>query len=80
MLRGYQACSAVQPQTLVLIGTPDMSRPKFTPAWATPFNLATVDLQMRREEAYTRHGHTARTLVRERDLRITLGFSQGSAP
>jgi quercetin dioxygenase-like cupin family protein len=27
---------------------------------------------MRQQEAYTRHGHAARTLTRERDLRIVL--------
>jgi quercetin dioxygenase-like cupin family protein len=36
------------------------------------FDLAAIDAEMRREEAYAREGHTARTLVREPDLRIVL--------
>jgi quercetin dioxygenase-like cupin family protein len=48
-----------------------MTKPE--PAAASPaFELAAVDREMRQEEAYQREGHTARTLVRELDLRIVL--------
>jgi quercetin dioxygenase-like cupin family protein len=36
------------------------------------FDLAAADREMRNDEAYTRDGHTARTLARERDLRVVL--------
>jgi quercetin dioxygenase-like cupin family protein len=36
------------------------------------FDLATVEQELRREEAYAREGHTARTLVRAPDLRVVL--------
>lgn len=36
------------------------------------FDLAAIDAEMRREDAYQRDGHTARTLVREDDVRIVL--------
>jgi quercetin dioxygenase-like cupin family protein len=36
------------------------------------FDLVTIDEEMRREEPYVREGHTARTLVREQDLRVVL--------
>jgi quercetin dioxygenase-like cupin family protein len=36
------------------------------------FDLASLDAEMRREDAYQREGHTARTLVREQDLRVVL--------
>lgn len=36
------------------------------------FDLAAVDGQAREEEVYVRGGHTARTLVREPDLRVVL--------
>ena len=36
------------------------------------FDLAAVDSELRKEDAYQREGHTARTLVREPDLRIVL--------
>jgi len=36
------------------------------------FDLTTIAQEMRREEAYAREGHTARTLVREPDLRVVL--------
>jgi quercetin dioxygenase-like cupin family protein len=38
----------------------------------TTFDLGAVDRDMRREDAYLREGHTARTLVREPDLRVVL--------
>jgi quercetin dioxygenase-like cupin family protein len=36
------------------------------------FDFATLDREMRSEEAYLREGHTARTLVREHDMRVVL--------
>lgn len=36
------------------------------------FDLAAVEQELRREEAYAREGHTARTLVRAHDLRVVL--------
>lgn len=36
------------------------------------FDLAALTREMRAEDAYAREGHTARTLVRERDLRVVL--------
>jgi quercetin dioxygenase-like cupin family protein len=36
------------------------------------FDLAAIDAEMRREDAYQRDGHTARSLVREDDIRIVL--------
>jgi quercetin dioxygenase-like cupin family protein len=36
------------------------------------FDLAAIDAEMRREDAYERDGHTARTLVRADDIRIVL--------
>lgn len=36
------------------------------------FDLAAIAQEMRGEEAYAREGHTARTLVREPDLRVVL--------
>lgn len=78
MLRGYQACSSMQPQILVLIGTSNMSKPESTAGGAL-FDLVTADREMRHEEAYTREGHTARTLARERDLRIVLVVMKATA-
>jgi quercetin dioxygenase-like cupin family protein len=48
-----------------------MSKPEPTHQGAI-FDLAAIDAEMRREDAYARVGHTARTLVREEDLRIVL--------
>ena len=36
------------------------------------FDLTTADRDLRNEDAYAREGHTARTLVRESDVRIVL--------
>lgn len=36
------------------------------------FDLAAIEAEMRGEDAYQNEGHTARTLVREDDLRIVL--------
>ena len=35
-------------------------------------NLGTIDGDLRREDAYLRTGHSARTVVRETDLRVVL--------
>jgi hypothetical protein len=48
-----------------------MTRPASPPAGPT-FDLPAVDRDLRREDAYRRDGHTARTLVRAPDLRIVL--------
>ncbi|HZP37107.1 MAG TPA: cupin domain-containing protein [Methylomirabilota bacterium] len=42
------------------------------PDGGVTFDLRALDRELRGEEAYLRDGHTARTLVRERDLRIVL--------
>lgn len=36
------------------------------------YDFATIEQEMRHEEAYAREGHTAQTLVREDDLRVVL--------
>lgn len=47
-----------------------MSRPE--PTHRGPvFDLAAIDAEMRREDAYQREGHAARTLIREDDMRIS---------
>jgi quercetin dioxygenase-like cupin family protein len=43
------------------------------------FNLAAIDAEMRREDAYQRDGHAARTLVREDDIRIILMVMRAGA-
>lgn len=48
-----------------------MEEPK-RPRLSMTFELAAVAHEMRCEGAYDREGHTARTLVREPDLRIVL--------
>ena len=48
-----------------------MSKPESIHQGAV-FDLAAIDAEMRREDAYQRDGHTARTLVREDDIRIVL--------
>lgn len=48
-----------------------MTKPEPTTRGAT-FDLATIEREMRGEDVYAREGHTARTLVREPDLRIVL--------
>ena len=55
-----------------------MSRPEPTHRGAV-FDLAAIDAEMRREEAYRRDGHTARTLVREEDMRIVLVVMRAGA-
>lgn len=48
-----------------------MTKPELTSRRAV-FDLAAAAAEMRRGDAYVREGHTARTLVREPDLRIVL--------
>lgn len=48
-----------------------MARPE-SAEFGVIFDLATIEQELRREEAYARDGHTARTLVREPDLRVVL--------
>ncbi len=48
-----------------------MAKPE-SPEFGVVFDFATLDQEMRGEEAYLREGHTARTLVREHDLRVVL--------
>ena len=48
-----------------------MARPE-SPEFGTIFDFATIDQEMRSEEAYVREGHTARALVREHDKRVVL--------
>jgi quercetin dioxygenase-like cupin family protein len=55
-----------------------MSKPEPTHQGAV-FDLASIDAEMRREDAYEREGHTARTLVREQDLRIVLVVMKAGA-
>jgi len=43
------------------------------------FDIAEVDAEMRRSDAYGREGHTARTLAREADLRIVLVVMKAGA-
>jgi hypothetical protein len=43
-----------------------------SPGLGVIFDLAAIDQAMRSEEAYGRDGHTARTLVREHELRVVL--------
>jgi quercetin dioxygenase-like cupin family protein len=39
---------------------------------STAFDIVDIAREMREQDAYARDGHTARTLVREADLRIVL--------
>lgn len=48
-----------------------MTRPEH-PEGGVSFDLAAMERELRREDAYQREGHTARTLVREQDLRVVL--------
>ena len=48
-----------------------MTKPEST-AHGVVFDLASIDREMRQGDAYAGEGHTARTLVREPDLRIVL--------
>lgn len=55
-----------------------MAKPE-SPEFGVIFDLATLDQELRREEAYVREGHTARTLVREQDLRVVLIVMQAGS-
>ena len=55
-----------------------MTEPAPTGRGAT-FDLGAVDREMRQEAAYLREGHTARTLVREPDLRVVLVVMKAGA-
>lgn len=55
-----------------------MTEPAPTGHGAT-FDLGAVDREMRQEAAYLREGHTARTLVREPDLRVVLVVMKAGA-
>jgi quercetin dioxygenase-like cupin family protein len=48
-----------------------MTRPE-SGEFGVLFDLATIEQEMRSEEPYAREGHTARTLVREDELRVVL--------
>jgi quercetin dioxygenase-like cupin family protein len=48
-----------------------MSNPESSQPGAV-FAVAAVEADMRQEDAYRRDGHTARTVVREEDLRVVL--------
>lgn len=48
-----------------------MTKPD-SPEFGVVFDFATICQEMRTEDAYLREGHTARTLVREHDLRVVL--------
>jgi quercetin dioxygenase-like cupin family protein len=55
-----------------------VTRPTLT-AGRAAFDLTAVDRELRREEGYQREGHTARTLVREADLRVVLVVMKAGA-
>lgn len=48
-----------------------MARPA-SPEFGVIFDFERIDQEMRSEEGYAREGHTARTLVREPDVRVIL--------
>jgi quercetin dioxygenase-like cupin family protein len=50
----------------------DIQMPPSSPVQGTTFDIAPIAAEMRGEAAYAREGHTARTLVRETDLRVVL--------
>lgn len=43
------------------------------------FDLAAVDAELRQDASYAREGHTARTLVRETELRVVLVVMRAGA-
>ena len=55
-----------------------MTKPS-TIAEGAVFDLATVDRELRAEDAYERDGHTARTLVREPAMRVVLVVMKAGA-
>jgi quercetin dioxygenase-like cupin family protein len=48
-----------------------------SPVQGSTFDIAPIAKEMRGEGAYERDGHTARTLVREPDLRVVLVVMKG---
>ena len=48
-----------------------------SPGQGNTFDLAPIVAEMRAEDVYRREGHTARTLVREKDLRVVLVVVKG---
>ncbi len=48
-----------------------------SPVQGTTFEIASIAAEMRTESAYEREGHTARTLIRETDLRVVLLAMKG---
>ncbi|HEU4612652.1 MAG TPA: hypothetical protein VFS15_11270 [Kofleriaceae bacterium] len=48
-----------------------MPKPE-SPEFGTTFDLSVITQEMKREDAYTREGHAARTIVRAPDLRCVL--------
>jgi quercetin dioxygenase-like cupin family protein len=48
-----------------------MTRPE-SAEFGVIFDFATIEQELRSEDAYARDGHSARTLVREHDLRVVL--------
>ena len=48
-----------------------------SPVQGITFDIAPIAAEMRGESAYEREGHTARTLVRETDLRVVLVVMKG---
>lgn len=53
------------------MGLTVMAKPE-SPEFGVIIDLTAIGQEMRTEEAYVREGHTARTLVREHDLRVVL--------
>jgi quercetin dioxygenase-like cupin family protein len=56
-----------------------MSQPDSASAPEITFDLAALDSELRKSDAYAREGHTARTLVRKPDLRIVLVVMKAGA-
>lgn len=48
-----------------------MAKPE-SPERGVVFDLGAIERELRQEDAYQRSGHTARTMVREGDLRVVL--------
>ena len=55
-----------------------MTKPEPTHQGAV-FDLAAIEAEMRSGDAYERDGHTARTLVREPDMRVVLVVMRAGA-
>lgn len=53
-----------------------MSKPQ-PPHGGAVFDLASIEAELRQQDAYHRSGHTARTLIRVPDLRVVLIAIQG---